>query len=84
MEFLILVTTDPISITGNQIIQRAKLVDKIEQAKQVEYKTAYNNVIEEVAYTWFNRLIAIRFMEINDCCRPDYSSFLRASRKNRT
>ena len=23
-------------------------------------------VIEEVAYTWFNRLIAIRFMEVNE------------------
>lgn len=23
-------------------------------------------MIEEVAYTWFNRLIAIRFMEVND------------------
>ncbi|MGI6559773.1 MAG: BREX-1 system adenine-specific DNA-methyltransferase PglX [Saccharofermentanales bacterium] len=67
VEFFDIGTTDPISITGNQIIQRAKLVDKIEQqAKQVEYKTAYNNVIEEVAYTWFNRLIAIRFMEVND------------------
>lgn len=25
----------------------------------------YQNTIEEVAYTWFNRLIAIRFMEVN-------------------
>ena len=32
----------------------------------MEYKDAYRNVIEEVAYTWFNRLIAIRFMEVND------------------
>ncbi|HZK22815.1 MAG TPA: restriction endonuclease, partial [Atopostipes sp.] len=34
--------------------------------KQSDYATAYKNVIEEVAYTWFNRLIAIRFMEVND------------------
>lgn len=26
----------------------------------------FDNVVEEVAYTWFNRIIAIRFMEIND------------------
>jgi type II restriction/modification system DNA methylase subunit YeeA len=26
----------------------------------------YEEVIEEVAYTWFNRLIAIRFMEVNE------------------
>ena len=30
------------------------------------YQEALENVIEEVAYTWFNRLIAIRFMEVND------------------
>lgn len=26
----------------------------------------FENVIEEVAYTWFNRIIAIRYMEVND------------------
>jgi type II restriction/modification system DNA methylase subunit YeeA len=26
----------------------------------------FEQVVEEVAYTWFNRLIAIRFMEVND------------------
>ena len=26
----------------------------------------YNHVIEEIAYTWFNRFIALRFMEINN------------------
>src|SRR5687768_1210729 len=26
----------------------------------------YEQVVEEVAYTWFNRLIAIRFMEVNE------------------
>ncbi|WKU21130.1 BREX-1 system adenine-specific DNA-methyltransferase PglX [Priestia megaterium] len=29
-------------------------------------KKGYENVIEEVAYTWFNRLIAIRFMEVHN------------------
>ena len=32
-----------------------------------EVKTkGFDNVVEEVAYTWFNRIIAIRFMEVND------------------
>ncbi|QCJ42885.1 BREX-1 system adenine-specific DNA-methyltransferase PglX [Bacillus sp. S3] len=32
-----------------------------------ELKTkGYDHVIEEVAYTWFNRLIAIRFMEVHN------------------
>ena len=33
--------------------------------KEIKNK-GYNNVLEEVAYTWFNRIIAIRFMEVND------------------
>ncbi|MFV4980699.1 BREX-1 system adenine-specific DNA-methyltransferase PglX [Lactobacillus delbrueckii] len=32
--------------------------------RQIEEK-GYDQVIEEVAYTWFNRFIALRFMEVN-------------------
>jgi len=34
--------------------------------KDSDYAVAYKYIIEEVAYTWFNRLIAVRFMEVND------------------
>ena len=37
--------------------------DKIERIKKEFQKEEF---IEEVAYTWFNRLIALRFMELND------------------
>lgn len=58
---------EPSSITGIEIQQRKKLVEEIERkAKQNDHATAYKSVIEEVAYTWFNRLIAVRFMEVND------------------
>lgn len=33
--------------------------------KQLEQK-GYQQLIEEVAYTWFNRIIAIRYMEVHD------------------
>lgn len=39
--------------------QRKKLVENINQK-------GFDQVIEEVAYTWFNRFIALRFMEVND------------------
>lgn len=57
----------PYAITGQAIGQRKKLVEVI-RAKEAgsDYKTAYRYIIEEVAYTWFNRLIAVRFMEVND------------------
>lgn len=38
--------------------QRAALIKKINES-------SYNQVIEKVAYTWFNRFIALRFMEVN-------------------
>lgn len=60
-------TAEPYAITGEQIHQRQHLVDLLRQKeKESDYKTAYKYVLEEVAYTWFNRLIAVRFMEVND------------------
>ena len=61
-------TKDYMKISGVEIKQRDALVKAI-QTKERSYKSyqeAFENVIEEVAYTWFNRLIAIRFMEVND------------------
>ena len=66
-EFYDIGTAEPYAITGDAIKQRRKLVDVIEQkAKETNYQTAYKYILEEVAYTWFNRLIAVRFMEVND------------------
>lgn len=66
-EFYDIGTKEPYAIQGEEIKQRRELVNAIrKKASQLEYKDAYRNVIEEVAYTWFNRLIAIRFMEVND------------------
>ena len=39
--------------------QRHEFVSKIK-------KHSYQQAVEEVAYTWFNRFIALRYMEVND------------------
>ena len=66
-EFYDIGTAEPYSISGDAVKQRRKLVEVIRQKeKDTDYQTAYKYIIEEVAYTWFNRLIAIRFMEVND------------------
>lgn len=49
----------PYKIYDEAIEQRKSLVKRINEK-------GFDNVIEEVAYTWFNRIIAIRFMEVND------------------
>ncbi|WEY49718.1 BREX-1 system adenine-specific DNA-methyltransferase PglX [Latilactobacillus sakei] len=55
-------------LTGNDVKNRAKLIEELnKRGYQTEkHKIAYDTLVEEVAYTWFNRLIAIRFMEVND------------------
>ena len=66
-QFFDIGTAEPYSISGEAVRQRDKLIEVIQQKeKDTDYKTAYQYVIEEVAYTWFNRVIAIRFMEVND------------------
>ena len=67
MEFYDIGTSEPYAISGEAISQRKKLVEIIrKKGKDGNYATAYKYILEEVAYTWFNRLIAIRFMEVND------------------
>ena len=67
MEFYDIGTAEPYSITSEAIRQRQKLVEILRRKeKDSNYSTAYKYILEEVAYTWFNRLIAIRFMEVND------------------
>lgn len=67
MEFYDIGTSEPYAISGDAIPQRKKLVEEIrKKEKDSNYATAYKYILEEVAYTWFNRLIAIRFMEVND------------------
>ena len=46
-------------LTAEEKSQRQELI------KQIQEK-GYQQVMEEVAYTWFNRFIALRFMEVNN------------------
>ena len=67
VQFFDIGTGKPNEISDHEIKQRNALVKRIrEKESKSDYKTAFQFVIEEVAYTWFNRLIAIRFMEVND------------------
>lgn len=49
---------DSRQLTIEEQSQRNGLIEEIK-------KKGYNQVIEEVAYTWFNRFTALRFMEVN-------------------
>lgn len=56
------INTDNINgriLTKDEKEQRNKLIKEINDK-------GFEQVIEEVAYTWFNRFIALRFMEVNN------------------
>ena len=58
----------PYRIEDDAVTQRQRFVAELnkETAKQGSYTAAYQTVVDKVAYTWFNRLIAVRYMEVND------------------
>ena len=67
VQFFDIGTGKPTEISNHEIKQRNALVNRIKEKESTsDYKTAFQFVIEEVSYTWFNRLVAIRFMEVND------------------
>ena len=65
---------DPIEANGMQTFQIGSATFSIydedinkreEIIKDIDFK-GFENFVEEVAYTWFNRIIAIRYMEVNN------------------
>lgn len=46
-------------LSGVEQAQRRQLVERVR-------REGYERVVEEAAYTWFNRFIALRFMEVNN------------------
>ncbi len=67
VQFFDIGTKDYMTVRGRAVRQRDALVKAI-RTKEAEsgFADAFRFVVEKVAYTWFNRLIAIRFMEVND------------------
>ncbi|WP_261787388.1 BREX-1 system adenine-specific DNA-methyltransferase PglX [Lactobacillus taiwanensis] len=55
------------ALTGKQIGWRKDVVNELKnRGYDDDPKTVFDDFVEEVAYTWFNRIIAIRFMEVNN------------------
>lgn len=52
------------TLSKEETSQRTSLIDKIHRINR-EGRDGFNEVIEEVSYTWFNRFVALRYMEVN-------------------
>lgn len=56
---------DVTTIEGDPTSYPADLFGKRERMIDLVKRQGYQNVIEEFAYTWFNRFVALRFMEVH-------------------
>ncbi len=67
IQYFDVLSSEPVKIQGIEIQMRKRIVARLEQhAKESGYQTAYDSLIENMASEWFNRLIAIRYMEVNE------------------
>ena len=49
---------------GGRLLSKTEKEQRVQLISQIQQK-GYTQVMEEAAYTWFNRFIALRFMEVN-------------------
>jgi type II restriction/modification system DNA methylase subunit YeeA len=69
--------TEPVTVQGDTALIGGRAFPKkvADQRKRLEERIArrgYAQVMEAVAYTWFNRLVAIRFMELHGYLEHGY------------
>lgn len=50
---------------ANRVLTPKEVGEREELIKEIKNK-GYEQVMEEVAYTWFNRFVALRYMEVNN------------------
>lgn len=60
------VVGDRTIIDGDMNSYPADLKNKRDSIVRIVQEDGYKQVIEEFAYTWFNRIVALRFMEVHD------------------
>ncbi|WP_414950118.1 BREX-1 system adenine-specific DNA-methyltransferase PglX [Levilactobacillus brevis] len=65
-EIAFYVPNDTEGVSERDTSRRVSLVQRLQTAAaKDDWHTAYDNLVEEASYTWFNRIIALRFMEVN-------------------
>ena len=57
--------------------QRHRLLERVEALGEGDYSAGYESFVERAASTWFNRLAALRYMEVHDFL-PSHTRVLSA------
>ncbi|MBS5478662.1 MAG: BREX-1 system adenine-specific DNA-methyltransferase PglX, partial [Coriobacteriia bacterium] len=53
-------------LSNEEIAQRCELLRRLDEEPGTSEEERYESFVERQAFSWFNRFVAIRFMEVND------------------
>ena len=68
-------------LTEEEKVARHHFIEKICRSNEEDYVTSFNDAIEDIAYIWFTRIVALRYMDANSLLPLNNQLFLSKDEK---
>lgn len=68
-------------LTEEEKVARHHFIEKISRSNEEDYVTSFNDAIEDIAYIWFTRIVALRYMDANSLLPFNNQLFLSKEEK---
>lgn len=68
-------------LTEEEKVARHHFIEKISKSNEEDYVTSFNDAIEDIAYIWFTRIVALRYMDANSLLPFNNQLFLSKDEK---
>lgn len=68
-------------LTEEERVARHHFIEKISRSNEEDYVTSFNDAIEDIAYIWFTRIVALRYMDANSLLPFNNQLFLSKDEK---
>lgn len=68
-------------LTEEEKVARHHFIEKISRSNEEDYVTSFNDAIEDIAYIWFTRIVALRYMDANSLLPFNNQLFLSEKEK---
>ena len=68
-------------LTEEEKVARHHFIQKISRSNEEDYVTSFNDAIEDIAYIWFTRIVALRYMDANSLLPFNNQLFLSKDEK---
>lgn len=68
-------------LTEEEKVARHHFIEKISRSNEEDYVTSFNDAVEDIAYIWFTRIVALRYMDANSLLPFNNQLFLSKDEK---